>query len=180
MSRIGNSPIKLPDGVTIRLEGKDQIHIKGPKGELCSSLPENITLKEEGSIVRLTRKGDEPRLRALHGTAQVLLRNNVYGVSQGWEKSLELVGVGYRAQLKGKDLVLSLGYSHEIHYPLPEGIEVKIKDQTKISLSCIDKHKLGQAASDIRSLRPPEPYKGKGVRYAGEHIIRKAGKSGKK
>ena len=180
MSRIGNSPIKIPDGVSVRVEGKGQILTKGPKGELCSLLPENIELKEQDSTIRLTRKGDEPPLRALHGTAQVLLKNNVHGVSQGWEKSLELVGVGYRAQLKGKDLVLSLGYSHEIHYPLPEGVEAKIKDQTKISLSCIDKQRLGQAASEIRSLRPPEPYKGKGVRYVGEHIIRKAGKSGKK
>ena len=127
----------------------------------------------------MKRKGDEPRLRALHGTTQVLLKNNVQGVSQGWERSLELIGVGYRAQLKGKDLVLSLGYSHEIHYPLPQGVEAKVTDQTKINLSCIDKQKLGQAASEIRNLRPPEPYKGKGVRYAGEHIIRKAGKSGK-
>ena len=180
MSRIGNNPIKLPDGVSVQIEGGSQILTKGPKGELRSALPENIELKELESIIHLKRKGDEPRLRALHGTTQVLLKNNVHGVSQGWEKSLELVGVGYRAQLKVKDLVLSLGYSHEIHYPLPQGVDAKITDQTKINLSCIDKQKLGQVASEIRSLRPPEPYKGKGVRYAGEHIIRKAGKSGKK
>lgn len=181
MSRIGNSPIKLPEGVSVQIEGQDSILTKGPKGELRSSLPKNIELKkEEGSTIRLTRRGDEAPLRALHGTAQVLLKNNVHGVSQGWERSLELIGVGYRAQLKGKELVLSLGYSHEIHYPLPEGVEAKIRDQTKISLSCIDKQKLGQVASEVRSLRPPEPYKGKGVRYTGEHIIRKEGKSGKK
>ena len=180
MSRIGNSPIKLPEGVSIRLEGKNRVIAKGPKGELSSFIPEGIELKEEDSTIYLTRKKNEASLRALHGTTQVILKNNIHGVSQSWEKFLELIGVGYRAQLKGKELVLSLGYSHEIRYPLPEDVEAKITDQTKIALSCINKQTLGQVASEIRSLRPPEPYKGKGVRYTGEHIIRKAGKSGKK
>ena len=179
MSRIGNIPIKLPDGVSLKVDGKGLL-AKGPKGELRSLLPEGIELKEEASIVHLTRKNDEPQIRALHGTTQVLLKNNIHGVSQGWDRSLELMGVGYRAQLKGKELVLSLGYSHEIRYPLPEGVDAKVTDQTKIALSCIDKQKLGQVASEIRNLRPPEPYKGKGIRYTGEHIIRKSSKSGKK
>ncbi|MCB1175608.1 MAG: 50S ribosomal protein L6, partial [Leptospiraceae bacterium] len=118
--------------------------------------------------------------RAMHGTARALLHNCVVGVSTGWKRRLELVGVGYRAQLKGKELVLSLGYSHDIHYPLPEAVKATVTDQTKIDLESIDKQKLGQVASEIRNLRPPEPYKGKGVKYEGERIRRKAGKAGKK
>ncbi len=179
MSRIGKSPIKIPEGVSVQAKD-DFIFVKGPKGELQSILPNNIKLEEKDAIIRLERTGNEPSVRSLHGTAQVLLKNNIHGVSQGWEKILELIGVGYRVQIKEKTLVFSLGYSHDLHYLLPNEIEAIVKDQTKITLKSIDKQKLGQTASEIRNLRPPEPYKGKGVRYADEHIVRKAGKSTKK
>ena len=152
---------------------------KGPKGQISSPLPEGIELKQEGNVLNLLRQNKESELKAIHGTARMLLYNNIVGVSKGWSKNLELVGVGYRVQLKAKTLIFSLGYSHDINFPLPENVEVKITDQTKLNLNCIDKQKLGQIASQIRSLRPPEPYKGKGVRYVDERIIRKSGKSAK-
>ncbi len=179
MSRIGKNPIDLPDGVSVRVEGA-RVLAKGSKGELSSPLPKGIELSEEDSRVRLVCDGNNSTdLGAMYGTVRALLANNIRGVSQGWDITLELVGVGYRAQVKGQNLSLSLGYSHNIHYSLADGIVATVKDQTKINLSSIDKQKLGQAAAEIRSMRPPEPYKGKGVRYSDEHIIRKAGKSAK-
>lgn len=178
MSRVGKAPIKLPSGVEVNVAGQT-IDVKGPKGSLTSPLPEGISLSLEDGVVSLERADESKKQRERHGLARALLQNCVTGVSTGWTRNLELVGVGYRAQLKGKELVLSLGYSHEVKYPLPEGIEAQITDQTRLELKGIDRQKLGQVASEIRSFRPPEPYKGKGVRYAGEQIRRKAGKAGK-
>ncbi len=179
MSRIGNSPIQLPEGVSVQVEGA-QVSTKGPKGQLFSPLPEGIELKVENSVLQLVRKVDSSQFRSLHGTVRALLSNNIQGVSKGWEIGLDLIGVGYRAQLKGKDLVLSLGYSHEIKYTLLDSVSAQITDQTKITLSSIDKQALGQVAAEVRALRPPEPYKGKGVRYRDEIVRRKAGKAAKK
>ena len=178
MSRIGNNPVSLIDGVSVKVD-QNLIITKGPKGQLDSVLPEGIQLKEENSKILISRTNDNPKVRALHGTTRMLLQNNIIGVSKGWEKKLELLGVGYRAQLKGSNLVFSLGFSHEVVYPLPKGVEAQVVDQTKLTLNCIDKQKLGQISSEIRNLKPPEPYKGKGIRYQNEKVRRKAGKSGK-
>ena len=178
MSRVGNAPIKLPSGVELKVQGT-AVTVKGKLGELNSPLPEGISLKDEGGLISLARRDDSREMRALHGTARALLNNCVRGVSAGWQKRLELVGVGYRAQMKGQDLVLSLGYSHEVRYPIPQGVTAQVTDQTKIDLSSVDRQKLGQVAAEIRGLRPPEPYKGKGVRYGDEKVRRKAGKAGK-
>ncbi len=178
MSRVGNAPIKLPSGVSFKVEG-NEIAVKGPKGEMKSPLPAGISIEEDGGLVQLKRKDDSRTQKANHGMARALLNNNVLGVSTGWKKNLELVGVGYRAQLKGKELVFSLGYSHEVRYGLPEGIKAQVTDQTRIELESIDRQRVGQVAAEIRALRPPEPYKGKGVKYADEQIRRKAGKAGK-
>lgn len=178
MSRIGNAPIQLPKGVDVNVDG-NQVRVKGPLGELNSPLPEGIKLNVEGTVVRFQREGDTRSHREKHGLARALLNNNIKGVSQGWKKNLELVGVGYRAQLKGNEIVFSLGFSHEVRYKLPGEIKAQVADMTKIELSSIDKQKIGQVASEIRSLKPPEPYKGKGIKYSDEVIRRKAGKSGK-
>lgn len=178
MSRIGNAPVALPQGVKVTLrDGK--IEVEGPKGRLLTPLPQAIELKEEGDLLRLARGDDSRASRALHGTTRALLHNSIQGVTKGWERRLELAGVGYRVQKRQSSLVFSIGYSHEVEYaPLP-GVDAEIVDQTKIKLTSIDKQQLGQVASEIRSLRPPEPYKGKGIRYAGEVVRRKAGKTGK-
>ena len=182
MSRVGNLPVKIPDGVSVEQKGVE-LFVSGPKGNLSSPLPHGIQMRqvEDNSIkqIVLERKSDEQSLVALHGTVRALLSNNVKGVSEGWERDLELVGVGYRVQLKGKQLVFALGYSHDIHFDIPESVTAKVTDQTKLNLACIDKQVLGQAAAQIRSFRPPEPYKAKGIRYADEVIVRKAGKAGK-
>lgn len=178
MSRIGNAPVMMPAGVSLEVKGTDGT-VKGPLGQIHFPVPEGISIQQEGATVTLQRRDDSKELRALHGTTRALLSNHARGVSSGWVRNLELVGVGYRAQLKGKQLVLSLGYSHDINYDLPADIEAKVDQQVRIELKCIDKQRLGQIASEIRSYRPPEPYKGKGVKYAGEQIRRKAGKAGK-
>lgn len=178
MSRIGNAPIKLPSNVELKVEGTE-VKVKGPMGEMISPLPEGIELKNEDGVVKFSRIGEERFYRERHGLARALLNNNIIGVSQGWKKSLELVGVGYRVQLKGNQLVLSLGYSHEVKYDLPEGVKATVADQTKLELAGIDRQKVGQVAAVIRGFRPPEPYKGKGVKYSDERIRRKAGKAGK-
>ena len=179
MSRVGKAPIKLPSGVEVNVQGQS-ISVKGPKGTLNSPLPEGITLSVEDGVVSLERADESKKQRERHGLARALLQNCVTGVSTGWSRNLELVGVGYRAQLKGKELVLSLGFSHEVKYPLPEGVEAQVTDQTRLQLSGIDRQKLGQVASEIRAFRPPEPYKGKGIKYENEFIRRKAGKAGGK
>ncbi|MFQ5536445.1 MAG: 50S ribosomal protein L6 [Gemmatimonadota bacterium] len=176
MSRIGKLPVDLPKGV----EAKQQngtLMVKGPKGELSLDVhPEMKVVIEEGRI-RVERPSDEKRHRALHGLTRSLVANMVTGVTEGFQKTLEIIGVGYRADVKGKGIVLNLGYSHTIEYTPAEGVKLECPSQTTIVVSGADKQKVGQAAAEIRAFRPPEPYKGKGVRYQGEHVRRKAGKT---
>jgi large subunit ribosomal protein L6 len=177
MSRIGNKLITLPKGVDFKIDGSNVV-IKGPKGELSLELRPEVSLEIEEGQVKVLRRDDSKPCRAFHGMTRALLNNMVEGVSKGFERVLEIVGVGYRAQMQGKNLVLSLGYSHPIEVEPPQGIELATDGPTKIFVRGIDKQVVGQTAANIRGFRPPEPYKGKGVRYAGEHIIRKAGKAG--
>ncbi|GGI83477.1 50S ribosomal protein L6 [Legionella impletisoli] len=177
MSRVAKAPIKLPSNVEITV-GKDSVTVKGPKGTLmqhCNRLVK-VTKDEDKKQINLNPASNDPNAWAQAGTARAIINNMVKGVTEGFERSLELVGVGYRAQAKGKSISLSLGYSHPIEYALPEGVAVETPSNTTIVLKGIDKQLLGQVASEIRSLRPPEPYKGKGVKYAGETIIRKEAK----
>ncbi|HEB90420.1 MAG TPA: 50S ribosomal protein L6 [Deltaproteobacteria bacterium] len=177
MSRIGKQPIGIPDGVTIDIAGGEVV-AKGPKGTLRCSVPEGISAKlEDGNLV-FVRPDDSKPSRARHGLARALANNMVVGVSTGFTKRLEIEGVGYRADVKGKVLNLLLGFSHPIDMPIPEGLSVSVEANTKLSIEGADKQQVGQFAADIRSLRPPEPYKGKGVRYEDEHIRRKVGKAG--
>jgi len=176
MSRIGKAPISVPKGVEVKLDGFT-LHVRGPKGALYHTIPESIVLQIEDGIIHVQRNGNAKRVRSLHGLTRTLIANMVNGVIQGFEKRLEIVGVGYRANLQGRTLRLSLGYSHPVIYPIPEGIELVLDGQTKIAVSGIDKQKVGQAAAEIRAFRKPDPYKGKGIMYTGEHIRRKAGKS---
>ncbi len=178
MSRVGKAAIPLPNGVQVSTKGRELV-VKGPLGEIQSPLPNGIELETEGTTIRLVRKSEERTVRAQHGMARAILNNCVLGVSKGWQKKLELVGVGYRAQLKGNELAFSLGYSHDVRYPLPAGVKAAVTDQTKIVLDGVDRQKIGQVAAEIRALRPPEPYKGKGIKYSDEVIRRKAGKTGK-
>jgi large subunit ribosomal protein L6 len=178
MSRIGKIPIEIPSGVEVKVN-QDLVTIKGPLGQLTQKIPPEIEVKVENNQVKVSRKNDLKQTKAYHGLIRALIKNHILGVSQGWTKKLQLVGVGYRANLKGNTLVLSLGYSHDINYEIPKEIKVKVDQQTKIELTGIDKQLVGQIAAVIRSFRPPEPYKGKGIRYENEEIIRKAGKAGK-
>ncbi|WP_061225969.1 50S ribosomal protein L6 [Leptospira interrogans] len=179
MSRIGKAEIKLPDKVEVKQENAN-IKVKGPLGELSTPIFEGLSVKNENGIVKLERSNEDQKVVALHGLTRALLMNCVKGVSQGWEKNLEITGVGYRAQKRGEDLVMSLGFSHEVVYKAPKGIKIDVQEQLKIKVSGIDKQLVGQVAADIRSKRPPEPYKGKGIKYAEEFIKKKAGKTGKK
>ncbi|EKO87366.1 ribosomal protein L6 [Leptospira interrogans serovar Grippotyphosa str. 2006006986] len=179
MSRIGKAEIKLPEKVEVKQESAN-IKVKGPLGELSTPIFEGISVKTENGIVKLERSNEDQKVVALHGLTRALLMNCVKGVSQGWEKNLEITGVGYRAQKRGEDLVMSLGFSHEVVYKAPKGIKIDVQEQLKIKVSGIDKQLVGQVAADIRSKRPPEPYKGKGIKYAEEFIKKKAGKTGKK
>ncbi len=179
MSRIGKMPVPISQGVEVRLDGNTVV-AKGPKGTLSLVFePEFVTVEVKDSEVIVTRKNDSKSAKARHGLYRNLLRNIIEGVSKGFSKKLEIKGVGYRAALKGSGLELSLGFSHPINYALPEGITVTFdeKSQTNFTVSGIDKQKVGQVSAEIRSFRPPEPYKGKGIKYADEHIARKAGKS---
>lgn len=176
MSRIGRRPIAIPDGVTVAVDGR-RVEVKGPKGQLDWELPEGISLRVEEKVARLERSGDDRKSRALHGLAGALVANMVRGVSEGFSKSLELVGVGYRAAAKGRGVELSLGFSHPVYYEPPEGVKIDVASPTKLVVSGVDKQKVGQVAAEIRRFRPPEPYKGKGIRYEGEEIRRKAGKA---
>ena len=178
MSRIGKKPIAIPKGVEVRLEG-DQLIIKGPKGELNLSVHPDVKLDMGGDSISVSVVDETRESRSIHGLFRVLIDNMVTGVTKGFEKNLEIVGVGYRAELKGRTAVFNLGYSHPINFELPEGIDAKI-EKTKITLSGIDRELLGKTAAKIRSFRKPEPYKGKGIKYAGEMIRRKAGKAGAK
>ena len=178
MSRIGNKPVVIPAGVTITQNGTS-VTVKGPKGELTREFSPNITLNIEEGVVTLTRPDDSKENKTMHGTMRANLNNMVVGVSEGFAKALELIGVGYRAQLQGKKLVLNVGYSHPIEFETPEGIEIEVPSNTSIIVKGSNKEVVGELAANIRGTRPPEPYKGKGVRYVGEHVRRKEGKTGK-
>ncbi len=179
MSRIGKMPIAIPAGVTVEIAENNKVTVKGPKGELSRVLPEAMDIKQEGEEIIVTRPNDLKKNRALHGLTRALINNMVIGVNEGYQKVLEVNGVGYRAQKQGKKLVLSLGYSHPVEMEDPEGIEVEVDGQNKVIVRGIDKEKVGQYAAEIRSKRLPEPYKGKGIKYEDEHIRRKDGKAGK-
>ena len=180
MSRIGRMPIAIPAGVTVEVAENNKVTVKGPKGTLERVLPAELTIKVEGAEVVVTRPDDTKRIKSLHGLTRTLINNMVVGVNAGYEKKLEVNGVGYRAQKNGKTLVLNLGYSHPVEMVDPEGITVEVPDQNTIIVKGIDKEKVGQYAAEIRSKREPEPYKGKGIKYADETIRRKVGKTGKK
>ena len=173
MSRVAKAPISLPAGVELKIDGRE-ITVKGPKGSLSVSMHATVDIKQNATELSVEPKNDDAW--AMAGTTRALVNNMVVGVSQGFEKKLELVGVGYRAAAKGKTLNLSLGFSHPVDYPMPEGIDIETPSQTEIVVKGIDKQKVGQVAAEIRAYRPPEPYKGKGVKYAHEHIIRKEAK----
>lgn len=178
MSRIGKLPVELPSGVEVRVAGTE-VTVTGPKGTLTQTIPESITVRAEDRTIRVERPSDEREHRAMHGLARTLVHNMVEGVTKGFSKHLEIQGVGYRVQAQGKDLVFSLGYSHLIQVKAPEGITFEVPAPTRVSVTGIDKQQVGQVAAEIRALRKPDPYKGKGVRYAGEQIRRKAGKTAK-
>ncbi len=178
MSRIGKMPIDLPSGVEVKIEGSS-VTVKGSKGELSRTFTDRVGFVNEDGVITLTRDGDSPQSKALHGLSRALFHNMVQGVSEGFSKELEIQGVGYRAALKGSDVELQVGFSHSVNVEAPEGITFDVPEPTKIIVSGIDKEMVGQVAADIRKVRPPEPYKGKGIRYRGEHVRRKAGKAGK-
>ncbi len=177
MSRIGKSPVPIAPGVDIKVAGQG-VTVKGPKGTLERTFHERITVVVDEGEARVTRNDEDRQTRALHGLSRALLANMVEGVSQGFTKELSIVGVGYRASLKGKDIELLVGYSHPVEIKAPDGITFEVPDQTRIIVSGIDKELVGQVAADIRQVRPPEPYKGKGIRYVNEYVRRKAGKAG--
>ena len=178
MSRIGKKPVTVPAGVTVTIDGTN-VTVKGPKGELNRTFSDLVTIQEEGTELNVVRNDDTTASNAQQGLTRTLLHNMVEGVSKGFEKKLELTGVGYRAALKGKDLNLSLGYSHDVFYPAPENITFVVPDNTHITVQGISKEQVGQVAAEVRAKRPPEPYKGKGIHYEGEHIRRKLGKAAK-
>ncbi len=179
MSRIGNAPIAIPDGVDVSVSGRD-VTVKGSKGELSMTLPGEITASVEDGTFTAVRPDDSGENKAMHGLARTLVANMVTGVSEGFTKKLEIVGVGYRAAAKGSNaLEMQLGFSHPVHIQAPDGIEFEVPQQTEIIVKGIDKQLVGQVAADIRKWRKPEPYKGKGIKYEGERIIRKAGKAAK-
>lgn len=175
MSRIGKHPVPIPDGVTVEISGR-QVTAKGKLGELQVTLMEEVEVKRDGDQIVVRPRDDSNRAQQMWGTARSVVNNLVIGVAEGFTRSLEINGVGYRAQVQGKDLVLQLGFSHEVRYPVPEGITVQCADQTHIAVSGADKQRVGQTAAEIRAFRPPEPYKGKGIKYADEYILRKEGK----
>jgi large subunit ribosomal protein L6 len=176
MSRIGRQPIEVPKGVDVTLNGQ-VVGVKGPKGELDFDVHRDITVTMDDGVITVTRPSDQPQHRALHGLTRMLVANMIEGVLNGFSKTLEIQGVGYRALQKGSGIELQLGYSHSINYPAPKGVSLELPDQTTIVVKGADKQQVGQAAAEIRSFRPPEPYKGKGIRYRGEHVRRKAGKT---
>lgn len=178
MSRIGKKPVPVPSGVTVSIDAQSVV-VKGPKGELSRVLPGEVNIAQEGEQVVVTRQDDSRLARSRHGLSRTLIANMVEGVSKGFEKRLEIKGVGYRAAVKGKTLTMNLGYSHPVEFEPPAGIEFKVESNTNVIVSGIDKELVGTVAAKIRDARPPEPYKGKGVRYLGEMVRRKAGKAGK-
>jgi large subunit ribosomal protein L6 len=177
MSRVGNAPIPVPDGVDVTIDGP-AVAVTGPKGTLTHRFPEVVSVERSEAELLVSRVNEERRSKALHGLSRALLANMVTGVSEGFTRELQTVGVGYRAALSGSTLELQVGYSHPVHITAPEGITFEVPEPTKIVVRGIDKQKVGQVAADIRAVRPPEPYKGKGIRYANEYVRRKAGKAG--
>ena len=180
MSRIGRMPVAIPGGGTVTIAESDLVTVKGPKGTLERELPVEMNIKEEDGHIVVTRPNDLKKMKSLHGLTRTLINNMIHGVTEGYEKVLEVNGVGYRAAKQGKKLVLSLGYSHPVEMEDPEGIETVLEGQNKITVKGISKEKVGQYAAEIRDKRRPEPYKGKGIKYADEVIRRKVGKTGKK
>jgi large subunit ribosomal protein L6 len=179
MSRVGKMPIAIPQGVTVDIAENNQVTVKGPKGELSRALPQEMAIKIEDGHIIIERPNDLKRNKALHGLTRALLNNMVIGVTEGFKKTLIITGVGYRASMQGNKLNLALGYSHPVEMEVPEGLTIEVPEQTKIIVSGINKEKVGQCAAEIRSKRPPEPYKGKGIKYDDEYIRRKVGKTGK-
>ena len=175
MSRIGKNPVSVPANVQAEVSGQT-VKVKGPKGELSVTLPEDVKIEKDGSALKVTPREDTQRARAMWGLSRTLVANQIKGVVDGYSETLEIHGVGFRAALKGKELNLQLGFSHDVDVPVPEGIEVKTPDQTTIVISGIDKQAVGQLAAEIRRWRKPEPYKGKGIRYSDEYVFRKEGK----
>ncbi len=175
MSRIGKKSVPVPSGVTANVEGQT-VKVKGPKGTMQVVLPDEVMVKMDHGAVKVDPRNETKRARAMWGTSRTLVSNLVTGVTKGFDRKLEITGVGYRAAIQGKNLQLALGYSHDVVYPVPEGIAITTPKPTEIMISGIDKQKVGQVAAEIRAFRPPEPYKGKGVKYEGEYIFRKEGK----
>ena len=178
MSRIGNKPVVIPAGVTVDLKD-NTVTVKGPKGELTYTFNQNISLEQREGEVVFTRPDDSKENKTIHGTTRAVFNNMVVGVTDGFQKELELIGVGYRAQLQGKNLVLNVGYSHPVEFTPEEGVEIEVPSNTKVIVKGYDKQKVGELAANIRGVRPPEPYKGKGIRYVNEFVRRKEGKTGK-
>ena len=178
MSRIGRKPITVPAGVDVKIDGST-VTVKGPKGTLTNTFNKDISIKQEGTVIIVERPSESKTHKSLHGLTRTLINNMVEGVTNGYAKSLDIEGVGYRAQKQGKNLVMNLGYSHQVIVPETEGITIDVPAPNKIVINGIDKQKVGQFAAEVREKRPPEPYKGKGIRYTGERIIRKEGKAGK-
>ncbi|MDK2843890.1 MAG: large subunit ribosomal protein [Enterococcus sp.] len=178
MSRIGNKVVVLPQGVEVKQSG-NEITVKGPKGELTRTFSEDIKMNIEGNEVTFTRPNDSKEMKTIHGTTRAIFHNMVVGVSEGFQKALELIGVGYRAQLQGSKLVLNVGYSHPVEITAPAGITFEVPSNTQVVVKGISKEAVGEIAVNIRGVRPPEPYKGKGIRYVGEYVRRKEGKTGK-
>jgi large subunit ribosomal protein L6 len=175
MSRIGNKPIALPSGVKVNVQGR-AVEVQGPKGKLSVPVPVGIRFETKDGTLVVSREAEQHR--ALHGLARALVANAVYGVTQGFKRDLDIVGVGYRAEVKGKNVVFALGYSHPIEFPIPEGIQISVEKQTHVAVTGADKGQVGQVAANIRALRPPDPYKQKGIRITGERLKKKAGKAG--
>jgi large subunit ribosomal protein L6 len=178
MSRVGKNPIPVPSGVEVQIQG-NHVSVKGPKGELSRELNREMRIEQKDGEILVSRPSDQPRHRAMHGLTRSLVANMVTGVTTGFSKTLELQGVGYRAQMQGNELVLAIGYSHPVNVPPPPGVEFEVEGTSKIIVKGINREHVGQAAADVRKIRPPEPYKGKGIRYSGEYVRRKAGKAGK-
>jgi large subunit ribosomal protein L6 len=178
MSRIGRLPITIPSGVDVTINGRE-VHVKGPKGELSLEVSAPIDVQQADGVITVTRPSDEGEIRALHGLSRSLIANMVTGVTEGYRKTLEIVGVGYRVQAKGRDLEFALGFSHPVPVAAPDGISFRVETPTRFIVEGIDKQQVGEVAANIRKLRKPDPYKGKGVRYQGEQVRRKVGKAGK-
>lgn len=179
MSRIGRAPIAVPAGVEVKIEANNVVTVKGPKGTMTRQFHPNMKIEQEGEVIRVTRPNDAKENRSLHGLTRTLIHNMVVGVTEGFRKDLEIQGVGYRAAKQGSKLTLTLGFSHPVEFEDTDTIKIELKDALHFSITGIDKQEVGQFAAEVRGVRPPEPYKGKGIRYVGEYVIRKEGKAGK-